>query len=211
MKKSMYSLMLMDSVVKLVDSEAYLKNTNRSNLINQILASHFNLSTPEMQIKEVFSLLCSSIEDNNFRILENPSDYILAVKSSLNYKYRPTIRYQLELFRQAGSEIGNLTVLFRTQSQELIDVLELFFKAFIETEQMLCSYKNTDYFFDGLKFKRSIHCEGSTQPNVLSEELSRYIKMLDTLLKGYLAGDINTKGEIKRIYSAYLNKCVINI
>lgn len=211
MKKSMYSLMLMDSVVKLVDKEAYLKNTNRSNLINQILASHFNLATPEMQIKEVFSLLCSNIEDNNFRILENPSDYIFAIKSSLDYKYRPTIRYQLELFRQSGDEIGNLTALFRTQSQELIDALALFFEAFVEIEQELCGFLKTSYSFDGLKFKRSIHCNAGAPAEILSQELSRYIKMLDTLLKGYLAGNINTKAEIKKIYSAYLQQCVINI
>ena len=46
-KKSMYSIMLMDSVVEAVDRAAYLNGTNRSNLINQILAEHLGVETPE--------------------------------------------------------------------------------------------------------------------------------------------------------------------
>ena len=38
MKKSMYSLMLADEVVKAVDELAAEHGTNRSNMINQILA-----------------------------------------------------------------------------------------------------------------------------------------------------------------------------
>ena len=50
----MYSLMLMDDVVREIDRTAYLHNTNRSNLVNQILAEYLNVSTPEMICKEVF-------------------------------------------------------------------------------------------------------------------------------------------------------------
>jgi predicted transcriptional regulator len=38
MQKSMYSLMLMDRVVKAIDEMASSMNTNRSNLVNQVLA-----------------------------------------------------------------------------------------------------------------------------------------------------------------------------
>ena len=38
MKKSVYSLVLMDDVVDAIDKLAYSMNTSRSNLINQILA-----------------------------------------------------------------------------------------------------------------------------------------------------------------------------
>ena len=37
MKKSVYSLVLMDDVVNAIDDMAYQMNTSRSNLINQIL------------------------------------------------------------------------------------------------------------------------------------------------------------------------------
>ena len=38
MKRSVYSLVLMDDVIKAVDEQAYRLGTSRSNLINQILA-----------------------------------------------------------------------------------------------------------------------------------------------------------------------------
>ena len=42
MKKSIYSLVLMDEVVEVVDRMAYAMHTSRSNLINQILAEHLS-------------------------------------------------------------------------------------------------------------------------------------------------------------------------
>ena len=38
MKKSVYSLTLMDDVINAIDKLAYKSNTNRSNMINTILA-----------------------------------------------------------------------------------------------------------------------------------------------------------------------------
>ena len=54
MKKTLYSLMLSDEVVAEVDRLAHRLGTNRSNLINQILAEHVNLVTPERRINDVF-------------------------------------------------------------------------------------------------------------------------------------------------------------
>ena len=50
MKKSMYSLMLADEVVKAVDELAAEQGTNRSNMINQILAERLELVTPEKHV-----------------------------------------------------------------------------------------------------------------------------------------------------------------
>ena len=46
MKKTLYSLMLNEEVVNEIDRLAHKYGTNRSNLINQILAEHVNLVTP---------------------------------------------------------------------------------------------------------------------------------------------------------------------
>ena len=47
MKKSVYSLVLMDDIVAAIDELAYSLQTSRSNLINQILAEKVALVTPE--------------------------------------------------------------------------------------------------------------------------------------------------------------------
>ena len=55
MKKSVYSLVLMDDVVEAIDRMAYSMNTSRSNLINQILAERVSYVTPEMRMRDIFS------------------------------------------------------------------------------------------------------------------------------------------------------------
>ena len=45
MKKTLYSLVLNDEVVREVDALAHRMGTNRSNLINQILAVYVNYIT----------------------------------------------------------------------------------------------------------------------------------------------------------------------
>ena len=99
MKKSVYSLVLMDDVVKAIDDMAYKLNTSRSNLINQILAEHVSFKTPESLIKDVFDCM-RTIMDNHFQIQGQSSNAMLFIKSPLRYKYKPTIRYRIELLKE---------------------------------------------------------------------------------------------------------------
>ena len=54
MKKNVYSLVLSENVIAAVDRLAYERHTNRSNLINQILAEYVSYETPEMRMQNVF-------------------------------------------------------------------------------------------------------------------------------------------------------------
>ena len=55
MKKTLYSLMLNEEVVRQVDALAHRLGTNRSNLINQILAEYVDYVTPERRINDILS------------------------------------------------------------------------------------------------------------------------------------------------------------
>ena len=104
MNKSLYSLMLMDDVVKEVDKLALRAGTSRSNLVNQILAEYVSVSTPEKQIDSIFR----SMEELLSRTTELvpmvvPNQLSMSVKSSLQYKYRPTVRYVVQLYRTPSS------------------------------------------------------------------------------------------------------------
>ena len=57
MKKTLYSLMLNDEVVREVDILAHRLGTNRSALINQILAEYVDYTTPERRINDVLSAI----------------------------------------------------------------------------------------------------------------------------------------------------------
>ena len=54
MKKTLYSLMLNEEVVREIDRMAHRMGTNRSALINQILADYTSVMTPERRIESIF-------------------------------------------------------------------------------------------------------------------------------------------------------------
>lgn len=54
LSKSVYSVVLMDDVVDAVDRLAYEAGTNRSNMINRILAEYVQLATPEQRMQDIF-------------------------------------------------------------------------------------------------------------------------------------------------------------
>ena len=57
MSKSVYSVVLMDDVVDAVDRLAYEAGTNRSNMINRILAEYVQLATPEQRMQDILVIL----------------------------------------------------------------------------------------------------------------------------------------------------------
>ena len=126
MKKSVYSLVLMDDVIKAVDQQAYRLGTSRSNLINQILAEHLSCVTPEMRMREIFGQVAELVS-SSFCVQEQRSPSLMTVRTALEYKYRPTINYKVELERAPAEYLGTLRVSIRTQSAPLIDMFHSFF------------------------------------------------------------------------------------
>ena len=215
MKKTLYSLVLNDEVVREVDALAHRMGTNRSNLINQILAEYVNYTTPEQRINEVLSAIEALMAPSRELVpFFSPNSYSMSLKSSLEYKYRPTVKYEVELYRGAGESIGELTVLFRTQSMALIQGMTDFFRLWKQIEdahlQPLTGAKIDYALYEG-KFLRSIAApdkDCSTQE--LASALSDYITLFDKLLKGYLAGRYSPH-EIEGAYCSYLNNASLHI
>lgn len=215
MKKTLYSLVLNDEVVREVDALAHRMGTNRSNLINQILAEYVNYTTPEQRINEVLSAIEQLMAPSRELVpFFSPNSYSMSLKSSLEYKYRPTVKYEVELYRGAGENIGELTVLFRTQSMALIQGMTDFFRLWKQIEdahlQPLIGTKIDYALYEG-KFLRSIAApdkDCSTQE--LASALSDYITLFDKLLKGYLA-DRYSPHEIEGAYCSYLNNASLHI
>ena len=215
MKKTLYSLVLNDEVVREVDALAHRMGTNRSNLINQILAEYVNYTTPEQRINEVLSAIEQLMTPSRDLVpFFSPNSYSMSLKSSLEYKYRPTVKYEVELYRGAGESIGELTVLFRTQSMALIQGMTDFFRLWKQIEDAhlrpLTGAKIDYALYEG-KFIRSIAApdkDCSTQE--LASALSDYITLFDKLLKGYLA-DRYSPHEIEGAYCSYLNNAPIYI
>ena len=210
MKKTLYSLMLNDEVVREVDAMAHSLGTNRSNLINQILAEYVNYETPERRINNVLSaveqLMAPSRELVPFFA---PNTLSLSLKSSLQYKYRPTVKYEVELFKSGGESIGELSVMFRTQSAALISSITDFFRLWKSIEDAhlrSATGAHIDYaLYDG-KFVRSIAVpDKDCTAEHLAGALSEYIKLFDKLLKGYLTGRYDAHNVETAYYSHMIN------
>ncbi|MDO5096944.1 MAG: hypothetical protein Q4D65_10295 [Peptostreptococcaceae bacterium] len=217
MKKNMYSLMLSKSIMQEIDRLAYKLGTNRSNLINQILAEYISFETPEMKIREIFSKITQMIESTDF-ILLSEGNSTLSLKSPLEYKYRPTIKYSLELHKYSEhNQIGMLRVNFRTQSSELLDILDGFFHSFILLEKKYIHQffpkDSIQYEVENGKFKRTFpmpNADDNAGNKIISEALSTYIDCFDKLLKWYLhEPDANFEQMEKEYLKLIQNKIVI--
>lgn len=216
MQKSVYSLVLMDSVVKAVDRVAYTQKTNRSNMINRILAEYCSCITPEMRIKDIFSHIQALIDTDRFQYLHSPSDSVLAVRSALDYKYNPSIRYSVELYRNCELHIGVLRVSLRTQNPKLIDFLSDFFGLWsaIELDLLKRSYPDIkpETIVDSGKFERKFAAPeiyNDCESNRIGNSIASYLDFFDTALKSYFqdcAEHQNPKPHMESIYRTYLKK-----
>ena len=199
MKKTLYSLMLSDDVVREVDALAHRLGTNRSNLINQILADYVSVTTPERRINDIFHAVEQMLAPSRDLVpFFAPNALTMSLKSSLEYKYRPTVKYEVQLFRSLEGSLGELSVVFRTQSAALIEAMTAFFRLWKHIEDKLLApllSEQIDYaLYDG-KFVRSIAVPRGRDCTAedIAGALSDYIKLFDRLMKGWLAGryDVN--------------------
>lgn len=213
MKKTLYSLMLNDEVVREVDALAHRMGTNRSNLINEILAEYVNYTTPERRINDIFSAIEALMQPSRELVpFFSPNSLSMSLKSSLEFKYRPTVKYEVELFRGAGESIGELSVVFRTQSLTLIDGMTSFFRLWKQIEDAHlrpATGAHIDYaLYDG-KFVRSIAApDRNCSSDELASALSEYIKLFDKLMKGYLSGRYDAHDVEAAYYSHMVNSPV---
>lgn len=191
MKRSMYSLILSDDIVAAVDALAAQKGTSRSNYINQVLAKHVQCITPEQQMQRVFANLTHQM-DEAFRIQEQGSNALLSILGSVQYKYRPTIRYRVELLRNMQQEeVGRLKISCRTQNQTLLDAMAHFFRFWVKLEQ---KYDANGACAQGL-YQIESGCmtmallrSGAATDEQLGEIVGNYIRMFHAVLQSYFAG-----------------------
>ena len=207
--------MLNDEVVREVDALAHRLGTNRSALINQILAEYVNYTTPERRINDVLSTIDQLMRPTRDLVpFFVPNASSLSLKSSLEYKYRPTVKYEVELYRGGEESIGSLSVVFRTQSAALIQAMTEFFRLWKRIEDAHLyplTGARIDYaLYDG-KFVRSIAApDRDCSTDELAAALSEYIQLFDKLMKNYLTGRLDAH-EVEAAYFSHMRSAHIHI
>lgn len=215
MKKNMYSLMLAEDVIQAIDELASEKNTNRSNLINQILADYVSLTTPEKHVRNIFDIIENFISRQSGNLLySQPNDMTMSIKSPLQYHYRPTIRYEVEMYRTPRQTIGQLKIIFRTTSSELLVELTRFFKLWMQLENIYIkqffSKGAIEYGLENGKFWRTFAVPNDSDytEEQIGNAISQYIATFDEMLKDFLAGRYSSTEELEKRYLQHLNSGV---
>ena len=215
MKKTLYSLMLNEEVVREVDALAHRMGTNRSALINRILAEYVNYVTPEQRINDVLSQIEALMSPSRELVpVFAPNSFSMYLKSSLEYKYRPTVKYEVELYKGGEDSIGQLSVIFRTQSMALIGAMTDFFRLWSRIEQahlVPLTGARIEYAVAEGKFLRSLSApDADCSAKELAEAISEYIKLFDSLMKAYLAGRLDAHG-VEAAYYAQMLRSPVHI
>ncbi len=210
MKKSVYSLVLMDDVVTEVDRLAYEIGTSRSNMINQILAEYVSYVTPEKRMREVFRQIETMlVPAHAFQVMLQPSDSMFSLRSALSYKYNPTVRYCVELYRNEKPVLGELRVSIRSQSSSLMLYMMEFFKLWEKIEQALLG--ETKAVLEDGKYVRKLVLRGgeTADSTQVGEAIGSYIDLVDTALKTFFANldqPVAATRAVERLYSVYLHQ-----
>lgn len=212
MNKSVYSLVLSDEVVDEIDRVAYEMNTSRSNMINQILAEYVSFVTPEKRMREIFDQVEHMlVDDHVFKLLMQPSDSMFSMRSTLSYKYNPTVRYSVELYENARPFIGELRVSVRSQNSTLVLTMLQFFKLWTKIEQSYIGV--TECLLEDGRYVRKFRlADGDAQAEnqTIGEAIAAYIDVFDKALKFYfdhLTTPSYAITGVEQLYADYVHGC----
>ena len=208
MNKSVYSLVLTDEVVREIDRLAYEGNTSRSNMVNQILAEYVSYATPEKRMQEVFSRVERMLLSGTaFEPLLQPSDSMFSLRSSLSYKYNPSVRYSVELYKDDLPYIGELRVSVRSQNSTLLLTMLQFFKLWAKVERGYIG--QTEYVVEDGRYLRRLRLGGARDVTneQVGEAIAGYIRLLDGAMKVYfdnLTSPADAVAGVERLYAEYV-------
>ncbi len=206
MARSLYSLMLDEAVVREIDALAHSLGTNRSNLINTILAERVGFVTPEQQMRSVLSAIDRLMQPSRELIpFFAPNARSVSLKSALDYKYRPTVKYEVALTGGNTAQIGVLSVLFRTRSAELLAAMTEFFRFWAKLETALLPPElRPEMTLEDGRFTRTLACPpADCDAEALAAAITDYVKLFDRCLKAYLAGTAGAE-DVSAAYRQYL-------
>ena len=218
--RNVYSLVLLQDVVEAVDRLARERGTSRSGLVNQILAEYLSCATPEERIRSIFECMEQVFSGaENFQVRSRQSETMLNIRSALKYRYNPTVRYALELYRQSAGAVGELRISLRTQSPPLVDLLTEFFTFRSRLENRWIGGR-----FPGGRvpcevgpgrYTRTLlppQSEEARTSERIADALCAYIREFDRELKRYFAGADDPEriwAELEQEYLNYLQRAVI--
>lgn len=216
MEKNMYSLILMDDVVKAADRLAHEKGTSRSNLINRILAERLAVMTPEVCAARIFEEAARTVAEREELQPLPPSGSMLTVRSVLPYKYNPTIKFSIELDEVGEDECaGEFRVVSRSQSKGLLSKLTVFFELWSQIETTCFGERFPEarlrHGISGGRFRRSLRARPNgcaLNTGRIGEAVGQYVLLLQRAMTLYFHAqfgvDMKVFSDMTELYREYL-------
>lgn len=186
MGKSVYSVVLDDDVVAALDLAAMRAGTNRSAMMNRLLAAQLQYATPEERIRTVLDLM-EKLAENQYtalQVMSTEAESQLSLRSALRFKYNPTVKYCVELYAHSPDYLGVLRTQLRTQNALLTRTLERFYRLWSAMEQQVLHTPPGLYAISGARFQRVLRLPaGECTERQMADRLTRYVSMLDGCMK----------------------------
>ncbi|OQB24269.1 MAG: hypothetical protein BWY11_01248 [Firmicutes bacterium ADurb.Bin182] len=202
MNKSIYSFLLADKVIERIDRAAYEMNMSRSGLVNRILAEYVSYVTPEQRMQAIFEQMQRMFDESVFRMLPRPSEAVIAMRTALSFKYSPSIRYSVELYRSSRPAAGILRVAARTQSEALLHELAVFFRVWTRLEAGR-GFDENHSAFSGGHYARELFPSGELTESETADAIADYILILDGSIKTYFDSLPDRDEAIARVSDFY--------
>ncbi|MBQ7266549.1 MAG: hypothetical protein IJS61_10715 [Firmicutes bacterium] len=184
MSKSAYSIILDDEIVARIDAMAARYNTNRSGIINSILAEKTAYKTPERRVEEILSSVSKMVESQNImQVLVGSGEGSLKIKSPFRYKYNPTLKYSVILYPRENT--GEFRAVMRTQNTVLLNELGFFLQLWMDME-ISYLHKNMTVDLSPGRYVRKLEIP-SVSDDEAAQLIMKYIQTFDFILKQYFS------------------------
>lgn len=212
MDKSEYQFLLEESLIAKVDALAKQSSLSRSEIISDILEEYFSEVSSFSGGPPLAQAVKNGLSGNeNFSIEYVPGENRLRLKSSLKYKYRPSLRYSLSFTDEPG-KIGALVLSIRDND---IDTLRLFHQFFANWADIETHYANSSFIDARLEEGRFTRILISPQnqkelsSDALAKAISEYITSMDRALKLYFTAASPKRAVLEQYYRDFIRLGII--
>lgn len=200
MSKSIYSLLLTDEAIAVIDSMAATRKISRSALIDEILAKHTGVTNTDDTFRQVWAQAENLFAaQQTMRFVNNAQLSLAQVVTSLPYKYNPKVRYCIEL-TDKPNVLCTVTLNTRTQNDILNAVFGTFYQRLAQLEDIYLN--NVGATYCNGKYA-SVLYGNKTNAADTSKQIVDYVTTLDSMLRAYLVGDVDLA---ERQFADYCNR-----
>lgn len=212
------SVTILEETLEAIRLIAAAESAELSDTVNKILEDYL-LSYEYSKALNYFDVIHSiekNLTENNFLVIkDSPSDFTISAKSSLQYIYRPTLKYKFDIIRDSDRYIGEMQAVVRSNNIDLLKCFSEFTELWMSLEAKYLRFRDVDrieYITDSGLFDRRIYLPAETDSRdaavngaAIGEAVGSYIDVFDRLFKFCFNNPGLTAGDIEAMYQSYLN------